>query len=102
MLDSNEIVFGVKDHTEAVSFADLTGALADDPERRAVQIPDRVVEEAELPGPLPFARDHVLAVADQRVEGTLGETRRDAPARRAGCTSTIARSRRSRRRRASR
>ena len=40
-------------------------ALADDPERRPVEVADRVIEEAELAGALPFAGDHVLAIADQ-------------------------------------
>ena len=40
-------------------------AFADDAERGAVEVPDRVSEEAELAGLLPLARDDVLAVADQ-------------------------------------
>ena len=54
-------------------------ALADDPERRAVELADRVVEKAELAGALPFAGDHVLPIADQGAperqdqrEGVLG------------------------------
>src|SRR5215207_9398597 len=37
--------------------------ITDDPERRASKVPDRKIEEAELPGFLPPAPDHRIAVS---------------------------------------
>jgi hypothetical protein len=57
------------------------GALADDAERGAGEVTDRVREKAELPGLPPVAVDHVLPVADNATaqrqdesEGVLGNS----------------------------